>query len=106
MQAEPSPTTGTINMSSMMSKIITSGNSASPRDNCVDKLNEDKGSSEFEFKPLPNSSIQSMVCLSADCPFYSSIFKDLFNSVSMPSWHHSFLIRILIACLCICRIEF
>ncbi|KAJ1697373.1 hypothetical protein LUZ63_005885 [Rhynchospora breviuscula] len=63
MKAEPSPTTGTMNMSSIMGKIISSERIASPRVNCTDKLSKDKGSSEFEFKPFPSSSVQSMASL-------------------------------------------
>ncbi|XP_078155325.1 WRKY transcription factor SUSIBA2-like [Carex rostrata] len=87
MKAEPSPTTGTINMSSMMGKIITSGNLASPRDNCVDKLNEDKGSSEFEFKPLPNSSIQSMASLK--CAYQHNESAPFFQIQSQTQAHTS-----------------
>ncbi|XP_072973137.1 WRKY transcription factor SUSIBA2-like [Typha angustifolia] len=60
MKAEPSPTTGTLNMSFFMNKIVRSDTLSSPRKTSFSPY--DNGSSgDFEFKPHLGSSLQSAV---------------------------------------------
>ncbi|KAJ3672987.1 hypothetical protein LUZ60_006361 [Juncus effusus] len=63
MKVEPSPTTGTMRMAAFMGKIVHSQNLPSPKENSnsTNISNEDNNiSTEFEFKPHPNSSTQSI----------------------------------------------
>lgn len=59
MQAEPSPTTGTFNMSLVMNKTVHSERISSPWDTSSNGAHDEGSLGAFEFKPRIRSSMSS-----------------------------------------------